>query len=312
LLRDARVTCRCVRSCGADRVAQRVELRSRDVRLIESRRMASLSSPGAQLEAIQAASQNGCLLNRIVAVDVQYWIAMVMITSYVVTMRRQGRFEFRTWGGKRRGAGRKRVAARPQVAHRTRERVNARHPILVTTRVVPEVARLRTPVMYDAIRTAMALATKWMYEPEPFRIVHASVQGSHLHLLVEAASNAALTRGMKGFLVSCARRLNGIAGRTGKVFSDRFHSSSLATPRQVRNALLYTLANWRKHGEARSGGRLDPYSSAFALPDWMSEPSIRLAAVPAPMPVALPRTWLLAEGWRRAGPISPWTRPGAA
>jgi hypothetical protein len=95
-------------------------------------------------------------------------------------MRRQRGFEFRTWGGKRRGAGRKRRAARAQVPHRQRERVNPRHPILVTTRVEPDVARLRTEVMYEAIRTALALATKWMNEPEPVRFVHASVQASRV------------------------------------------------------------------------------------------------------------------------------------
>jgi hypothetical protein len=177
-----------------------------------------------------------------------FLIANEDFVSYRILMRRQGEFEFRTWGGKRRGAGRKRVAARPQVPHRTRERVNVRYPILVTTRVLPDVLRLRTKVVYDEIRSAMALASKWMYEPEPVRFVHASVQGNHL----------------------------------------------------------------RKHGESRAHLRLDPYSSAFALPDWMPGPSIRLADVQAPMPVALPRTWLLAEGWRRAGPISPWARPGSA
>jgi REP element-mobilizing transposase RayT len=229
-------------------------------------------------------------------------------------MRRQGVFEFRTWGGKRKGAGRKRVAARPQVAHRPRERVNPRHPILVTTRVMPDVARLRTDVMYGAIREAVARATKWLYhdEAEPFRIVHASVQGNHMHLLVEAGSNQALTRGMKGLLVSCAKRLNAIAGRRGQVFADRFHSSSLATPRQVRNALAYLLGNWRKHGEAREGERIDRYSSAFALPDWSASATVVLREVPMLLPVALPRTWLLARGWRRAGSISPWARPGPA
>jgi hypothetical protein len=42
------------------------------------------------------------------------------------------------------------------------------------------VARLRTEVMYEAIRTALALATKWMNEPEPVRFVHASVQASRV------------------------------------------------------------------------------------------------------------------------------------
>ena len=225
-------------------------------------------------------------------------------------MRRQGAFEFRTWGGKRRGAGRKRVAARRQVPHRKRERVNPRHPILVTTRVEADVARLRTEVMYEAIRTAMALATKWMNEPEPVRFVHASVQANHLHLVVEAASEKALSRAMKGLLVSIAKRLNAIAGRKGRVFADRYHTSMLATPTQVRNALAYTLLNYRKHREPERNQRLDPYSSAFALPDWTPDGLILLRGVTV-MPVALPRTWLLVEGWRRAGPISPWGTPSA-
>jgi REP element-mobilizing transposase RayT len=238
----------------------------------------------------------------------QFVIACLGVMSYEVVMRRQGRFEFRTWGGRRRGAGRKRVAKRAQVPHRKRERVNPRHPILVTTRVEPDVARLRTDVVYEAIRTALALATKWMNEPEPVRFVHASVQANHLHLLVEAASSKALSRAMKGLLVSIAKRLNAIAGRRGRVFADRYHTSMLATPTQVRNGLAYTLLNVRKHGDDRPNQRLDPYSSAFALPDWTADGLIDLRG--APLPVALPKTWLLIEGWRRAGPISPWARPG--
>jgi putative transposase len=188
--------------------------------------------------------------------------AQIVITnyeclSYMGIMRRQGRFEFRTWGGKRRGAGRKRVAERRQVAHRPRERVNAQHPILVTTRVMPDVARLRTKVMFEAIQAALAGATKWMYEEEPVRFVHASVQGNHLHVLVEAASNEALSRAMKGFLVSCAKRLNKIAGRTGRVFADRFHTRTLATPTAVRNALRYTLA-YASHCTSLSMEKSDP------------------------------------------------------
>jgi REP element-mobilizing transposase RayT len=164
-------------------------------------------------------------------------------------------------------------------------------------------------VMYEAIRTALALATKWMNEPEPVRFVHASVQTNHLHLVVEAASSEALSRAMKGLLVSIAKRLNAIAGRRGRVFADRYHTTMLATPTQVRNGLAYTLLNFRKHGEARPNQRIDPYSSAFALPDWTAHGLIDLRG--RPLPVALPKTWLLREGWRRAGPISPWARPGA-
>jgi hypothetical protein len=132
----------------------------------------------------------------------------------------------------------------------------------------------------------------------------------HLHLIVEAASGKALSRAMKGLLVSIAKRLNAIAGRKGRVFADRYHTSMLATPTQVRNGLAYTLLNFRKHGEARPSQRLDPYSSAFALPDWTPDGLIPLRGVNV-LPVALPKTWLLREGWRRAGSISPWDTPSA-
>jgi putative transposase len=189
----------------------------------------------------------------VVTCCMRFVIANNKLVVYPYCMRRQSRFEFRTWGGKRRGAGRKRVGERRQVAHRVRDRVDARHPILV----MPDVARLRTKVMYEAIQAALAGATKWMYEAEPVRFVHASVQGNHLHLLVEAASNQALSRAMKGFLVSCARRLNRIAGRRGRVFADRFHTRMLATPTAVRNALRYTLA-YASHCTSLSMEKSDP------------------------------------------------------
>jgi REP element-mobilizing transposase RayT len=123
--------------------------------------------------------------------------------------------------------------------------------------VMPDVARLRTKVMYEAIQEALARATKWMYEHEPVRFVHASVQGNHLHLLVEASSNEALSRAMKGFLVSCAKRLNKIAGRQGSVFADRFHTRTLTTPMAVRNAIRYTLA-YASHCTSLSMEKSDP------------------------------------------------------
>jgi hypothetical protein len=115
---------------------------------------------------------------------------------------------------------------------------------------------------------------------------------------------------MKGLLVSIAKRLNQIAGLRGRVFADRYHTSMLATPTQTRNALAHTLLNFRKHGDDKPNQRLDPYSSAFALPDWTPDGLIPLRGVNV-LPVALPKTWLLREGWRRAGSISPWDTPSA-
>ncbi|MDG2305834.1 MAG: hypothetical protein P8R42_14555 [Candidatus Binatia bacterium] len=79
--------------------------------------------------------------------------------------------------------------------------------------------------------------------------------GNHLHLIVEAQSELALSRGRQGLLIRIARALNKLMGRRGKVFTGRFHSRVLRTGREIQNALAYVLCNARKHGLARNGPR---------------------------------------------------------
>jgi len=67
------------------------------------------------------------------------------------------------------------------------------------------------------------------------RVVHYSIQGNHLHLIVECDEPTALSRAIQGLAVRLARALNRLAGRTGKVFSDRFHAHVLKTMREVAN-----------------------------------------------------------------------------
>ena len=84
------------------------------------------------------------------------------------------------------------------------------------------------------------------------RIVHASIQREHIHLLIEAETKGELSRGMQGFTISAAKQVNRALGRkNGRVFSDRYHSEVITTPRRARHALAYVLNNWRKHGEDR-------------------------------------------------------------
>ncbi|MEL7305169.1 MAG: transposase, partial [Myxococcota bacterium] len=74
-----------------------------------------------------------------------------------------------------------------------------------------------------------------------------SVQGNHLHLVVEASNNEALSRGMQGLNIRLAKRVNRLFGRRGRLFSDRYHAHVLRTPREVQNAVRYLLNNGRKH-----------------------------------------------------------------
>jgi REP element-mobilizing transposase RayT len=95
-----------------------------------------------------------------------------------------------------------------------------------------------------------------------FKLVHYSVQGNHVHLLVEAKDERALSKGMNGLGTRIARRLNRVMQRRGKVLDDRYHGHILRTPTEVRRARMYLVQNARKH-YGHDGP--DPYTSTIAL-----------------------------------------------
>src|SRR5258705_11835477 len=124
---------------------------------------------------------------------------------------------------------------------------------------------------------------------------------------------------MQGFQISAAKHLNAAISRgrpgsrrRGSVFPDRYHAEIITSPRQARHALAYVLLNWRKHQEDRSAKtrhwKIDWFSSAGMFPGWAEygdEPFMWRGPVTYdPLVVYQPRTWLLREGWRKAGSIS--------
>ena len=165
--------------------------------------------------------------------------------------------------------------------------------------------------MYLAVREASITTAR----REDFRIVHASVQGDHIHMMVEAQSKSAISNGMRGFEISAAMHINNaITRRTGVrrrgvVVSDRYHLRVLTSPRAVRHALAYVLNNWRKHGEDRNGlsrtWKVDPFSSGVRFGGWRELEGALTLWKPPPtyqaLWVWLPKTWLLREGWTRHG-----------
>jgi len=72
-------------------------------------------------------------------------------------------------------------------------------------------------------------------------VVHFSIQTDHVHLLIEARDKVSLSRGVSGLTIPFARSINRALGRTGHVFSDRYHARDLKTPREVRHGLVYVL-----------------------------------------------------------------------
>ncbi len=208
-------------------------------------------------------------------------------------------FEFRSWGGSRKRAGRKRRAERPRVPHRERAALASRFPVHVTTRLVEGLPSLRRVRERQVLERAFGAGA----ERFGFRLVEYSVQSNHLHLIAEATNRRTLARGMQGLLIRVAKALNKLWARKGKVFWDRYHDRILRTPREVRNALVYVLRNHARHGLRMLG--VDPCSSGRWFEGWRGE---REGVAPArdPSPVARARTWLLNVGWRRRGRIA-WT-----
>jgi putative transposase len=207
----------------------------------------------------------------------------------------QGELFARTWGGPRKGAGRKRRAARELVVHRSRPVFPSRFPVHVTLRLAEGLPSLRAPATYRALLAALAGGC----ERFGMRIVHWAAPRNHMHLIVEACDRHALSRGMQGLGVRIARALNRVWRRRGRVLADRYHARLLCTPREVRNALGYVLRNARKHGLAFVGA--DPCSSGAWFDGWLETGREGRAEVERPAWLRAARTWLLTLGWRRWG-----------
>jgi REP element-mobilizing transposase RayT len=204
----------------------------------------------------------------------------------------QAELHFRSWGGPRPGAGRKRSGPRARVSHAARPEQSPARPIHLTIRLREGLPSLRR----DAPRIAITRAFRSAGDRLGLRLSQFSLQSNHIHLIAEAEDRAALSRGMQGLLVRVARAVNRLWRRRGSVFADRFHARPLENPREVRNALLYVLQNARRHGLQLAG--LDPYSSGPWFDGWLEKHEVA-----SPSPVVRARSWLLQEGWRRHGLI---------
>ena len=191
-------------------------------------------------------------------------------------------FRFPKRGGKRPGAGRPRIHDRPGlvgpgVSHLPREAFASRRAVHVTQRLRPDAGYLRKQGPAQVLLKAFQDAA----ERGGIRIAHYSIQGNHLHLVVEAEDAKSLSRGIQGLAIRIARRLNRRIGRKGPVFADRYHSHVLGTRREVANAVRYVTGNYRHHARE-------------SLPPGFRDP---LATRPE-RPLAEPKLWLLRAGWQ--------------
>jgi REP element-mobilizing transposase RayT len=194
------------------------------------------------------------------------------------------------------------------VAHRRRPVLPKRTPVHVTLRLVEGVPSLRQIKHVKYVRRCIQLAHK-----PGFRVVEFSVQVNHLHLIVEAEDERALSRGMQGLKVRLARRLNPLFGREGKMFTERYHARQIRTPREAKHCLSYVLNNARKHaaqrGQTLAHNWIDPFSSAPTFGAWAGA-TITGAGATEPGITAPAEFYLLTTGWCRHGPLDPNEIPG--
>ncbi|HEY0255533.1 MAG TPA: hypothetical protein VGC41_28585 [Kofleriaceae bacterium] len=143
------------------------------------------------------------------------------------------------WGGKRAGAGRPKKHAIASEPHKRRPAVDGRWPLHVvarTTRVIAD--RHARRAIESALHRSLARSD--------FRIVHLSIRGKRIELVIEAGDREALARGMQGFQVSAARALNRVHAKVGRVFSDRYRARALITRAAVRAVIVPGEPNFRR------------------------------------------------------------------
>ncbi len=231
----------------------------------------------------------------------------------------KGQLEFQypaRWGGARRNAGRK-PGPHANTPHRARPIHRSHTPVHVTLRA--RIAPLRSQFLFPTVRLALVRAAR--RDPERFRVVHYSVQRDHVHLIVEAADRRALSSGLRGVAIRIARYVNDLLSRSGPLWAGRSHQRALKSPREVRNALIYVLTNFRKHERRASPKGVDPYTSAAWFDGWQPR---NVVGIPPPFAEAAPwpttglqsrhddfgaRSWLLRVGWKKLGLLSDTARP---
>ena len=146
-------------------------------------------------------------------------------------------------GGKRRGAGASRRGGARSSPIGGRPEFEKPAAVQVSLSVAGHVWNLRSRRCFEVIEASLASAR----ERFGLRVIEFTVLGNHLHLVVEADNDEALSRGMQGLNIRIAKALNRLMDRKGHVFADHYHSRLLRSPTELVNAIAYVLGNAAHH-----------------------------------------------------------------
>ncbi len=153
-----------------------------------------------------------------------------------------------THGGRRPYSGRKRLHS-TGVSHSSREQVRTHTPLHVNFKYKITVKNKEgLKALHKAIKNSRSHGLK---------IIHYSLQHNHVHLIIQAANNKLLTKGMRSLTITLAKKLD-----QGRIQIQRYHLHVLRSTREIKNAIHYVLFNERKHTGRMT---LDSYSTAGLL-----------------------------------------------
>jgi len=206
------------------------------------------------------------------------------------------------------------ASRRSTVAHTSRPQHQGRHPVHVTLRLKHGLPSLRQQRLLRLFAEVLQAQRKRAYRDD-FRVVHFSLQATHVHLVIEANSENGVTSGRKGYAplragvsglaIAFARRLNMMLKRNGKVWDDRYHRHDLKTPTETHRAFAYVFKNFLHHGEAGWGkGITDPFSSAWLFEGWADVIRPYRPSKDWAWPVCRAQTWLASRGYLRIGRLA--------
>lgn len=193
------------------------------------------------------------------------------------------------------------------MSHARRPDVSPSRPHHVTIRMRRGTWNLRAQRCYRPLLEAFRAVRK----RAGFRLTHFSVQGNHVHMLVEASDRPAMSNGLRALLIRFARSLNSVMGASGSRFQDRYHESVLETASAVRRCLRYVLENHARHMASigKTAPAVDPFSSAPWFDGYCA--GVLVPRAIGDPPVSSARSWLLSGAWRTLGliPGHPDVRP---
>jgi putative transposase len=134
-------------------------------------------------------------------------------------------FKIENRGGARKGAGRKRLGPK-RLPHRARQGFRHYQPLHVTLKLKKGLPSLRWRPLARIIWAGLHVAK----DRYGVRVVEFSIQGDHIHLILEAEGAGALSKAMQALCIRLAKALRKEIGGSGSVFADRYHVHVLKKP----------------------------------------------------------------------------------